>query len=700
MIYAKKKEDNFQDLQTHTKWVVNEVFKLADERIIEKISKVTNYPKDKIYDLLFFSAYFHDIGKATKEFQATILDGKKSYHSYYSATLFYLDENFNYNYANVLFFTILTHHTLMPYSKKVNNFTFLEEAKSFFYNYSNEYQKLFNKECSYNFDFKKEIFDLVELKELLAFNKEYHKFRMLYSYVSGILTQADWIASARFNGFDTKILIQKPNLSFPFELRQFQKELKKTKESVLVEIPTGEGKTEGSILWAINKNLKIIYTLPTTTTSNKLYERIKKVFDNVGLIHSSAKVYLEKEYEKENGIIDEFFNNEFLFAKNFSKPVTVSTLDSLLKSFLNISRFNLITSNYLHSVIIVDEVHSYDFKMLGFFKRFLEICDEFDIKVCLMSASIPEKIKTILGLNRYSLITQKELFSKKANEIIKKEGLLEDEIDLIIEKYKNGKKVLVIKNTIKGATDIFEKLKRRGVENILLYHSTFKKIDRNKKEELIFEKLRENSPFILVATQVVEISLDIDFEVMFSDVAPIDSLIQRFGRVNRKKDSKRVGKIYIYKVQNYRPYYEDIIELSFNVLRNGIFELGEYNKWLNEVYDRLFESKYVKNQIFSLFEKSYKMYDEVIKRLYSICKSDDVYDLRDIDVPKIDFLLYEDYINDRISYEYTISLPIYFKEYEHKIPENRKDVFYPVIDVEYTFEKGIKHNKEENFEFI
>ncbi len=713
MIVAKKSESKVQDLQTHTLWVLKEAFKIIDKSTLENIAKASGWSSERIKDLIFFACYFHDIGKATKEFQNTIQEGTKSYHSYYSASLFRSDEYFDFEetIANLLFFTILTHHTLMPYSKKASNFSFLEEAKEFFDNYKNVYEQFINKKCEYEFDFEVEKFSLSEIEDDLKELKNssnFHKFRVIYSYVSGVLTQADWLASAKFDKNYLDFSLQTNSLDFPFTLREFQKELKNSNESVLVEIPTGEGKTEGSLLWAINNinslNSKIVYTLPTTTTSNKLYERVQKVFakEEVGLIHSNAKVYLEKKYEKENGIVDEYFKNEFLFIKNFAKPITVSTLDSLLKSFINIARFNLINANFLNSVVIIDEVHSYDFKLLGFLKRFLELCDELGVKVCLMSASVPNAIKELLNLNRYKLITQKDLFKKKANNISKKDIFLEDDIDAIINAYKQGKKVLVIKNTIKGATNIFNTLKN-SCENILLYHSTFKKIDRNKKEELIFQGLEEKGGFLLVATQVVEISLDIDFDIMFSDVAPIDSLIQRFGRVNRKKQPDKKGEIFIYQVKNSKPYRSEIVNLSFDLIENGYFELKEYNIWLNRVYDDLFKTKVVENEIDRLFEESYKKYDTTIKNLFGIYKSSDNYDLRDIDTPKIDFLLYEDYINDKIEYEYTISLPFYYEEFEHKIPEFREDVYYKVLNEEvlYSFENGIEiANEKENFDFM
>ena len=119
--------------------------------------------------------------------------------------------------------------------------------------------------------------------------------------------------------------------------------------------------------------------------------------------------------------------------------------------------------------------------------------------------------------------------------------------------------------------------------------------------------------------------------------------------------------------------------------------MDEYVKWLNKVYDRLFEEDItVQNEISRLFENGYNKYDETVKKLNGIIKSPDNYDLRDISDTKNDYLLYDDYINGKIDYENTISLPYFFeKKYRHEIPQSRKDVFYNVLKLRYTFEEGI-----------
>jgi len=727
-LLAKKIEKNgqvvkTQNLQLHTDWVIEEALKLIDEKTLDKVSNISGFEKSKIKDLIFFSAYFHDMGKATKEFQSTIREGTKSYHSLYSASVLVSIEDFDFleregdeeRYINLLLVIALTHHTLFPYDVKDVAFTFLDEGETFFYEYKKSYENYLKKSCKYSFEFDIENNMKVELEAIedeLQYIKGNHKLRILYTYVSGILNLADWLASARFSGTTTPIYFQvQPkkeefveHLSFD-KLREFQENLSSSSKSILVEIPTGEGKTEGSLLWAIhnldNKHSKIIYTLPTQTTSNKLYERVHDFFDKneCGLIHSSAKIYLEKKYEQENGEVDDVFKSDFLLSKSFNKPVTVSTIDSLLKYFINIGRFNIATKNFLNSVVVIDEVHAYDFKLMGFLKRFFELCTEMDVKVCLMSASIPNKIKELLGVKHYTLITQKKLFEKKANEILKKYEYLDDDLNFVLEKFEEQKNILIIRNTVKSATQTYKELKTLGIENIILYHSTFKKRDRTKKEDLIFDKLKSKKPFILVATQIVEISLDIDFDVMFTDNAPIDSLIQRFGRVNRQKSVDKKGEIFIYQVINSLPYRDTMLDLTFDTIEDGYFELEKYVEWLNIVYDRLFEDDItITNEITRLFDEAYDKYDKTLRKLGGIKKSSDNYDLRDIEQSKNDYLLYNDFMNEKINpkdyYEHTIALPYYLeKEFEHTLPsEIAERFFYKILKLDYSFEEGIIWN--------
>ena len=258
-----------QTLQEHTNWVMEEALKLIDDKSLSKVSIISGWKEEKILDLIFFSCYFHDIGKATIEFQNTINNGTNSYHSLYSVSVLNQINEFNVlgeddSAINLLLTLCLTHHTLLPYNSNNAYFTFLESVESVFFNYKDSYKNYLNKECLYDFDFEieEDIEDILfDIEDDLKYIKENHKLRTLYTYCSGILNFADWLASARFNKSLPKTYFEelptkenlKGKLSFDI-LRDFQKDLSILSKSVLVEIPTGEGKTEGSLLWAI-KNL-------------------------------------------------------------------------------------------------------------------------------------------------------------------------------------------------------------------------------------------------------------------------------------------------------------------------------------------------------------------------------------------------------------------------------------------------------------
>ena len=175
-----------QTLQLHTAWVIEEALKLIDDISLEKVSKISGFEKEKIRDLIFFSAYFHDIGKATKEFQSTIRNGTKSYHSLYSATTLVGIEDFEFEegdrYINLLLVIALTHHTLLPYGVKDVEFNFLDEAEIFFDGYKKSYENNLKKECSYEFEF--EICDdirieLEAIEDDLMYIKSNHSLRTL-----------------------------------------------------------------------------------------------------------------------------------------------------------------------------------------------------------------------------------------------------------------------------------------------------------------------------------------------------------------------------------------------------------------------------------------------------------------------------------------------------------------------------------------
>lgn len=727
-ILAKKRRDNkTQTLQEHTQEVLNEAAKLINKDMLAFISIKTGYNQDRLSDLIFYTSYFHDIGKATVQFQDTINFNKRSCHSLYSASIvagisdFELSEK---DWVNLLFLVILTHHslyapTLFAAVDKNNKYQYSfysAEAKDFFDLHEEYYKKFFKKDCPYNFVYKE--IELSELRREIDEHLKYdikhvyskESFRLLYCYVLGILNLSDWLASSKFDRATPKIAFKNiPTKNYlidslrsslrprEFITKNFQEILSKTKGNILVEIPTGEGKTEGAYLWAVNNlksiDSKIIYTLPTQTTSNKLYERGRTVFkDYTGLVHGASKLYLEKIFTNENGSVSTDLSNELLFSKVFTKPFTVSTIDSLLKYFINVGKYDIAMFNILNSLVVIDEVHSYDYKLMGFIKRFLELAQEYKIPVCIMSASIPQKIKEKLGINNYPLIKDNELFTKKANFIHKVNKSLEEDVDSIVKEHREGKNILIVRNTVKKSVETYKLLKEKKIQELLLYNANFKKCDRIKKEDEIGKRLKDKKKFILVATQVVEVSLDIDFEVLFTDVAPIDSLIQRFGRVNRQKKTDNYGNIFIYKETDIKPYYDYLLDISFNTLKEGLHEIGKYSIWLDVVYDKLFEDITHKNEFEKLFNEGYQAYGKYININEGISKFKDTYELRNIEYSKKDFILKDDYEKNMYRYENTVSLGSWLADRKNGYLLAEKDIdngkFYDALNLDYDYEYG------------
>ena len=135
--------------------------------------------------------------------------------------------------------------------------------------------------------------------------------------------------------------------------------------------PTGSGKTEASILWALRNvkemgGAKIIYLLPTMVTANSIWKRMIDLFgeENVGLTHSTANLFLQDDsIEDEQDIWEN--RKDILFNQSFIKPITVGTVDQLLTAGFNSGRWVLKEVNASNAVIIIDEIHAYDGWTLG-----------------------------------------------------------------------------------------------------------------------------------------------------------------------------------------------------------------------------------------------------------------------------------------------------------------------------------------------
>lgn len=381
--------------------------------------------------------------------------------------------------------------------------------------------------------------------------------RRKYILHKGILHISDWTASGHDNLNDFRFeytrhdlkrkvaqkLIEEKKIKdeASFNWREFQTESGNAgQQNVIAIAPTGSGKTEAALLWASSKRPenRIIYLLPTRVTSNALFKRLSQYFgkDYTTLVHSSA-IFFRKDYDDQ-----EYDKKAYLKDRCFFKVISVCTIDQMLTQGFNLGYWEMKTFFLLGGRIIIDEIHLYEPYTLGLVISSIRYLKEtFDAKFFLMTATMPKKLKELLGnaLGEFKLIEDSELLERARNIIeVRDQGLEEMEDEIIASlRSDSRKKVLVVVNTVDQAIGLYERLapefKGKDVK-LICYHSRFIQIHRVQKEQELLAFNDSDERGILIATQVVEVSLDIDFDILFTENAPIDALIQRAGRVNRK----------------------------------------------------------------------------------------------------------------------------------------------------------------------
>ena len=354
----------------------------------------------------------------------------------------------------------------------------------------------------------------------------------------------------------------------------FQKDAGKTAGQLMLSAPTGSGKTEAALLWS-DKNQsetqgnRVFYVLPYTASINAMYKRLKKLVtkEKIGVLHGKAiyfiyKQFVDKKYESQ--VVEKYkVKYETLIAegrdpdsakkliaqdqakddrdltRKICRPYKVLTPFQLLKAFFGIRGFEMQMAEMSKGLFIFDEIHAYDPHTTALILTMIKkLREDYDAKFCIMTATMPKFLKQMIN-DALGELTQVEMAPEDRDKFTRHrvkllDGNIHDAIPQIEKCLSEEQRVMVVCNTVKQAQDVFQVL--MGVtENAKLLHSRFILKDRERIEkELERNEKKPEGAELLIGTQAVEVSLDIDFDCLFTEPAPIDALIQRFGRVNRK----------------------------------------------------------------------------------------------------------------------------------------------------------------------
>ena len=661
--------------------------------VLEILWNLGYIKEERIYELIQKACIYHDIGKINKEFQKRVKnkgikfdENKEVAHNVLS--LYFIDESKFNNKEDYLIVSnaVVNHHDYCDIGLAIREKSDIIENLLEGLDHKKVKKVIPAKIASISQDI-----DAIKIKGYL------HKCD--YSASSGYTAEYE-------NNFLEKSLenvlnkwkLDNQDASWN-ELQQYCIENKN--ENIIAIAQTGMGKTEAGLLW-IGDN-KGFFILPIRTAINAIYDRTKKYIssyggnleEQLGLLHSSSLEYLllqseDDKYDDKDEYIDKKEDKEIIeyekIAKQLSLPINVSTIDQLFDFVYKYPAYELKLTTLSYSKIVIDEIQMYGPDLLAYLVYGLERIVEQGGKVAILTATLPPFVKELLSKSIKFKIKEDGFTdnSKRHNlKILDKRIDSNDICDKYMENEKLNKsnKILVVCNSITQAQNLYEEISDiLGNKNLHILHSKFIKCERLSKESEIIEfgktykdnksnELDKQSG-IWISTSIVEASLDIDFDYLFTELQDLNSLFQRLGRCNRKgkKDSSE-NNCYIYTQIDERSFIngdrgyidKDIFELSKEAISLWEGQISEKEKI--ELINKYFTMDKIKN---SNYITQYKHTYNFIKNLTpDTFKSDEV---------KLRNILSKDIIPGPIYHEYNgdiKELELKLKDKSLNSPENK-----------------------------
>lgn len=390
--------------------------------------------------------------------------------------------------------------------------------------------------------------------------------------------------------------------------RDHQSAASRTSEgSAVLVAPTGSGKTEAALLWAANQMEKrpasrLFYTLPYQASMNAMYKRLAcdvlgyseeetKVgaADTITIRHSRALLKLYQDMMSLDEADPKQAVKQAKWLRNKADlntyPIQIFSPYQMLKAAYSLKGFETLVLDYTDALFIFDEIHAYDPKRLALIVEFIRwLREEFGARFFVMTATLPpvlqEKLASALS-PQIITATPDEFRRSQRHTVEILDGRLTDAVvEQVRADWAAGKAVLVCLNQVANAQrvylDLQDRLNLRPNDDIVLLHGRFNGRDRKRKEDALLQRAgvgrADRRPFVCVATQVIEVSLNVDFDTLYTAPAPLEALLQRFGRVNRGRPPGKTAPVHVFTQPDgegdnpYLPYEQALVERSLQVL--------------------------------------------------------------------------------------------------------------------------------------
>jgi CRISPR-associated helicase Cas3/CRISPR-associated endonuclease Cas3-HD len=453
--------------------------------------------------------------------------------------------------------------------------------------------------------------------------------------LQGAVTLADHAASAGvqllacqpFDAAWSEDLVGRLAALFPH-----QQQARAVTGHLLLRAPTGYGKTEAVLLWAATQveDLRqrtggvprVFYTLPYLASINAMTGRLHRELgparkDLVGVAHSRAASYYLQYAADDDCAGHDAGTAARALARNratrlFREPVRVGTPYQLVRGALAGPAHSGILIDAANSVFILDELHAYEPKKLGIILAMIRLWTRLGGRIGVVSATLPAVLAELLAMalrEEPALVQPEQHWSwpvRHQLQLRTEHLTAQSSVVEIAAQLRAGRSVLVIANSVKDAITLYDQLAPGaealyGRDAALLLHSRFTTRDRNAIEKKIyarFEAGKLRQPGLLVATQTVEVSLNIDLAVAHTSAAPLESLIQRFGRVNRVGQLPGPAPVVVHEpayVQRGKSlelyadgvYQAEPVQLAWQILaryEGGLLNEQLFTGWLDEIY--------------------------------------------------------------------------------------------------------------------